>query len=161
MEFREGTVAPSLSVSASADWRPNDKIRVSPLFTQLYHNRAVDGSRIDNQSVARIKLEYQVSRPIFLRFVGQYTAQERDSLRDQRTGLPILLPNGRGGYVRTTRLVSNGLRVDWLFSYQPNPGTVIFAGYGSSLTEPDAFQFQDLRRTNDGFFVKLSYLFRM
>jgi hypothetical protein len=57
--------------------------------------------------------------------------------------------------------VSNALRVDWLFSYQPNPGTVIFAGYGSSLTEPDAFRFQDLQRVNDGFFVKVSYLFRM
>ena len=51
--------------------------------------------------------------------------------------------------------------MDWLFSYQPNPGTVVFAGYGNSLTEPEAFAFAGLHRVSDGFFVKLSYLFRV
>jgi hypothetical protein len=37
----------------------------------------------------------------------------------------------------------------------------MYAGYGNSLTEPDALAFRDLRRTSDGFFVKISYLFRM
>jgi len=48
-----------------------------------------------------------------------------------------------------------------LFSYKPTPGTVVFLGYGSSLTEADAFRFRHLTRTADGFFLKLSYLFRM
>jgi hypothetical protein len=161
VEFREGALASSMSVMATLDWRPSDKIRVSPLWSHLHHNRNRDGTRIDNQSVARFKVEYQFSRPLFFRFVGQYTAQERDALRDPRTDQPILVPDGHGGFATSTRLVSNSLRVDWLISYQPNPGTVIFAGYGSSLTEPDAFQFQTLRRVSDGFFVKLSYLFRM
>jgi hypothetical protein len=56
---------------------------------------------------------------------------------------------------------NNNVRVDWLFSYQPRPGTVFFAGYGAGLREPEAFRFGDLQRTTDGFFVKLSYLFRM
>ena len=50
--------------------------------------------------------------------------------------------------------------MDWLFSYVPSPGTVLFAGYGSSLTEPEAFRFRHLERVRDGVFVKLSYLFR-
>ena len=50
-------------------------------------------------------------------------------------------------------------RVDWLFSYQPNPGTVIFAGYGNTLQDDDLRR--GLRRATDGFFLKLSYLFRM
>ena len=112
--------------------------------------------------MGRLRLEYQLSRPIFLRFVGQYTAQERDALRDPRTDEPILLySTSRGVYVATARQTTNSFRVDWLFSYQPNPGTVIFAGYGNSLTEPDAFSFSDLRRVSDGFFVKVSYLFRV
>jgi hypothetical protein len=37
---------------------------------------------------------------------------------------------------------------------------VFFAGYGNSMTEPDALAFRRLRRTQDGFFVKLSYLFQ-
>jgi hypothetical protein len=52
-------------------------------------------------------------------------------------------------------------RVDWLFSYRPTPGTVFFTGYGSSLTEDDPLAFSRLRRVNDAFFVKASYLLRM
>ena len=55
----------------------------------------------------------------------------------------------------------NRFRVDWLFSYQPTPGTVVFAGYGSTLSEPDGLRFRALRRDTDGFFLKVSYLFRM
>jgi hypothetical protein len=51
--------------------------------------------------------------------------------------------------------------VDWLFSYQPTPGTVVFAGYGSTLTEAEGLRFRALRRDTDGFFLKVSYLFRM
>lgn len=49
---------------------------------------------------------------------------------------------------------------------EPNPGTVIFAGYGTSLgrtvvgLDPRA-PYDDLDRTADGFFLKLSYLFRL
>jgi hypothetical protein len=53
------------------------------------------------------------------------------------------------------------VRVDWLLSSHPTPGTVLYAGYGNSLTEPDALAFRRLSRASDGFFVKLSYLFRM
>ena len=55
----------------------------------------------------------------------------------------------------------NALRTDWLFAYRPTPGTVVFAGYGNTLTEPGALAFQDLRRVNDALFVKASYLIRM
>jgi hypothetical protein len=51
--------------------------------------------------------------------------------------------------------------VDWLFSYQPNPGTVIFAGYGSALQDVERGRFGSVRRTADGFFLKVSYLFRL
>ncbi|PYO78612.1 MAG: hypothetical protein DMD67_04640 [Gemmatimonadetes bacterium] len=57
--------------------------------------------------------------------------------------------------------VTNDFRNDVLFSYKPVPGTVLFVGYGASLTEADAFQFRNLSRTDDGFFFKLSYLLRM
>jgi hypothetical protein len=50
-------------------------------------------------------------------------------------------------------------RVDALFSYPPTPGTVLFAGYSSILAEPERLQFGKLRRTNDGFFLKIRYLF--
>jgi hypothetical protein len=63
-------------------------------------------------------------------------------------------------FTRTTASASNTFRVDWLFSYRPTPGTVLFAGYGSSLDDTGSFRFRSLARQADGFFVKLSYLFR-
>ena len=110
--------------------------------------------------IPRLDLEYQVSRPIFLRIIGQYDANYQDNLRDDsRTGLPVFLRNsGTGAFTRAARFQNNQVQASFLFSYQPVPGTVAFVGYGSNLTEPDAFRF-DVRRANDNFFVKLSYLF--
>jgi hypothetical protein len=90
-----------------------------------------------------------------VRYVGQYFAQDRVALRDPRTGQPLLVDGVAAGPV-----VTNDFRNDVLFSYKPTPGTVLFLGYGASLTEPEAFRFRDLTRTGDGFFVKASYLFR-
>lgn len=110
-------------------------------------------------------MEYQVSRAIFLRFVGEYRAAYRDDLRDEgRSGYPILIRDPADGVFKRSlaaRTESNGLRIDWLFSFQPTPGTVFFAGYGSSLAEDDPFRFRGLARTRDGFFTKFSYLFRL
>jgi hypothetical protein len=112
--------------------------------------------------VPRLKVEYQLSRAVFLRVVGQYTAAETDSLRDDsRTNDPILLRDpGTGTFSRTTASASNEFRVDGLFSYRPVPGTVFFAGYGSTFEEPEPFRFRPLARTTDQFFVKVSRLFR-
>jgi hypothetical protein len=65
------------------------------------------------------------------------------------------------GATPVTRAPSTAFRVDWLFSYRPTPGTVFFAGYGSSLTEDDPLAFSRLRRVNDAFFLKASYLLRI
>ena len=40
-------------------------------------------------------------------------------------------------------------------------GTVLFAGYGSTLRDPTELGRASLRRSEDGFFLKLSYLFQM
>jgi len=63
------------------------------------------------------------------------------------------------GYTRLTGVDRGRLRADWLFSYQPNPGTVFFMGYGANLGSAE-FKPTDLQRTSDGFFLKLSYVFR-
>ena len=110
----------------------------------------------------RVKIEYQLFRSVFLRLVGQYVAREQDTLRDDgRTDRPLLGFDATSGtYAPLTRQARNDIRMDGLFSYQPSPGTVIFAGYGSTLADERAFRFADVERRADGFFVKLSYLFR-
>jgi hypothetical protein len=95
-----------------------------------------------------------MTRAIFFRVVGQYAARSRSALED-RNGSPILI-NG----ARDTGASSNELTADWLFSYRPVPGTLVYLGYGTAMEEPREFRFNDLVRTRDGFFGKLSYLFR-
>lgn len=63
--------------------------------------------------------------------------------------------------VRVASSTSNEFRLDWLFSYRPVPGTLVYLGYRSTLEEPRELRFGDLHRTADGFFGKVSYLFRM
>ena len=71
------------------------------------------------------------------------------------SGLPILI-NGAETPARQT----DRLRVDWLASYEPTPGTVAFIGYGSTLRGDRPLTFRELARTEDGLFVKVAYLFR-
>jgi hypothetical protein len=111
-------------------------------------------------------MEYQLSRPIFLRLVGEYGHEKQDSLRDDtRTEAPILLFDSESDtFVRTRAFTRSSFRGDILFSYQPNPGTVVFLGYGSTLldpVDPTSPRTAGLRRAEDGFFLKMSYLFRM
>ncbi len=65
-----------------------------------------------------------------------------------------------GKFTRSAASTSNVFGVDWLFSYRPVLGTVIFAGHGSTFDDPSPFRFRALARTADVFFVKLSHLFR-
>jgi len=149
-------------IDAEAAWRPSAQIRVAASYVAQQYWRKTDGSVVGYHKIPRLKVEYQVSRPLFLRLVGQYDAQFQDSLRDDsRTNDPLLIRDPSGIYVRAQRRTSNGLRLDWLLAYRPTPGTVVFAGYGESLTDAGTFQFRGLDRTSDGFFLKLSYLLRM
>lgn len=160
--FFEPARGTSFSLATTLAWRPTDRVRTELRYTHAQLTRERDGSRLSTADIPRVKVEYQLARTVFVRVVGQYDAQWRDALRDPGTDAPILLRNpSTGTYDRSTRERTNDLRMDWLFSYRPTPGTVVFAGYGSSLSEPDAFSFRDIRRVNDGFFLKLSYRFRL
>ena len=146
-------------------YRPTERLRFETGVPILIHYRRTDGSRVDGAVIPRLKMEYQVSRAVFLRLVGEYRSSYQDDLRDDaRTDHLILIRDPTDGVFKRSLAKghgSNTLRVDWLFSFQPTPGTVLFAGYGSSLAEEEAFRFRGLARTRDGFFTKLSYLFRI
>ena len=144
-------------------WRPTEQLRTELIYDHQQIVRRDGGSTVALTRVPRLKLEYQLSRPIFLRLVGQYTATQVDALRDDsRTGGAILVRDpATGTFTRSAPSAGNAFRVDWLFSYHPTPGTVVYAGYGSSLDDPAAFRFRNLARVGDGFFVKLSYLYRV
>jgi hypothetical protein len=153
--FREAAPGRSARVTATVDVRPTGALRGTFQLSRLAIDRRRDGSRFSTETIPRLKIEYQLSRALFVRFVGQYSARSRAPLVD-RTGRPI-----RVAGVEDIGESSNEFRMDWLFSYRPVPGTLFYLGYGSTLEEPTQFRFGDLHRTTDGFFGKVSYLFRM
>ena len=154
--FPEAARGRQARISGSLNWRPTAQVRVAAQYVRNVLTRSRDGSQFSTEDIPRVKVEYQATRSIFVRFVGQYTARLRDDLRDQASERPLLV-----GGVPATGYRSNEFRVDWLFSYRPSPGTLVYLGYGSSLSEPEAFRMGDeLRRTADGFFAKVSYVFR-
>jgi hypothetical protein len=143
-----------------ADWRPTDQVRVNARYLEQRVHRKSDNSLVRLRAIPRLKLEYQVARPIFVRIVTQYDGLKVAELRDDsRSNDPVIIRTPTG-FRRASAIDRGGLRVDWLFSYQPNPGTVFFMGYGASLGS-DEFVPSGLERTADGFFVKLSYLFKV
>lgn len=161
--FYEWASANILIATLSMDWRPTQQLRFNLLYNHQQYFRPDDMTTVAIRRIPRIKAEYQVTRAVFLRVVTQYDASLTDALHDDsRTEDPILVRDPASGMlVPTVRTTRNDVQFDWLFSFQPNPGTVFFAGYGTTMAEPNAFRFTDLSRTHDGFFVKLSYLFRM
>ena len=152
--FREASPGRSKRLDGAVDLRPTTSVRASFQVSRLTLEREFDDSRFSTETIPRLKVEYQMTRAIFFRLVGQYAARSRSPLLD-RNGNPILL-NG----VLDPRTKSNEFTTDWLFSYRPVPGTLAYFGYGSTMVESREFRFSDLERTRDGFFGKLSYLFR-
>ena len=161
--FYEWAPARVLIIEAGLDWRPSDRVRINATYLHQQYWRKSDGTTVARQLIPRFKVEYQLSRPWFVRAVAQYTSMWQDSLRDDsRTGDPILIRDpSTGRYTRAGAQSSNSLRVDALIAFTPSPGTVMYAGYGSSLAEPEPFAFGASRPVADNLFVKLTYLFHM
>ena len=159
--FLEWSSSDILFFTLAGTIRPTERLRIDANYQLQRYGRRSDGTAVAQRQIPRLKFEYQIARPVFVRFVGQYVAAQQDSLRDDsRTDAPVLFRTATG-FVRAGAQNRNTFRGDMLFSYQPSPGTVFFAGYGSSAAEPDPLRFSQLRRTGDGFFLKLSYLFRV
>jgi hypothetical protein len=148
-------------LSLSASVRASDQLRATGTLAYQDYYRRTDGSLAGRTAIPRLKLEYQLTRSIFIRAVGEYDLNEHDDLRDEtRTFYPLVISGKKAVAQRSAQLHG-----DYLFSYQPNPGTVLFFGYGSEAdANPipiDRFTWQPLRRATDYFFVKYSYLFRI
>lgn len=149
-------------MTINARFRPTGQLRLEAQYQHQEFNRWTDGSTVSIRKVPRLKVEYQATRAIFVRLVGQYDTQEKLDRRDDgRTNDPLLLRASDGSFVRLSGFKRNRVRADWLFSYQPTPGTVFFLGYGSSLAEAEPLKFRQLSRVADGVFVKWSYLYRL
>ena len=148
-------------VSAALSLRPTGRLRVDGSLDYQSYSRRTDHSLAGRSYIPRVKVEYQVTRAVFLRAVGEVDGSETDDLRDEtRTGFPLII-NGKKALASRSRSFIG----DLLFSYQPVPGTVIFVGYGSVADGPPdparRFLYQPLVRSSDHFFLKFSRLLRV
>jgi hypothetical protein len=160
--FYEWARADIYFYTLTLNYHPTDQLRVNLLYNHQHYVRNSDKSTVALRRVPRLKVEYQLTPSLFVRLVGQYNSMFVDDLRDDsRTNLPVLIRDAQGNFNRTQERRTNHLTVDWLLSYRPTPGTVLFLGYGNSSSEPDTYRFRDLQRLQDGLFFKLSYLFRV
>src|SRR2546425_1042635 len=144
--FAEASEGRALNLFLALAFKPTSSLRFEGQWPHQVITRASDGSWFSTANIPRLKVEYQLTRDIFFRYVGQYFAQVRDTLRDPRTGDQLIVngtPQGRS--------TNTEFRNDFLFSYKPTPGTVLFFGYGSSLSEPHPFSFRRLSPTGGAF----------
>src|SRR5213596_3092653 len=123
--FPEASEGRQVALTTVAALRPTPALRVEARWVHQRLTRARDGSRFSTANIPRLKLEYQLTRAIFVRYIGQYFAENQAALVDPRTGQPLLV---NGDTARA--IVTNDFRNDLLFSYKPRPGTVVFLGYG-------------------------------
>jgi hypothetical protein len=143
---------------------PTERLRVAPSASLAQVARKESGETVKSQRVYRVKAEYQLSAPLFVRLVGEFDGLDRLALRDDgRTDGALLFRAADGTLTRSARTLRREMRVDWLLAWQPGPGTVFFAGYGATA-DPVGSSFGTLfgrrDRRSEAFFVKASYLLR-
>lgn len=152
--FREAAPGRGTRIDGALELRPTTALRTTLQFSHLTLDRTRDDSRFSKETIPRLKTEYQATRALLFRLVGQYSARSRSPLVN-RDGVRLLVDG-----VIDTGSSSNEFSMDWLASYRPMPGTLVYVGYGSTMEEREEFRFSGLERTRDGFFGKISYLFR-
>jgi hypothetical protein len=152
--YQEGATGSGWQLTGEVNLRPATTVRVAATGTVFRLNR-LDGSEFASSTIPRLKVEFQPNRALFFRVIGEYRSEQQSQLVDPVTGAPLYLD---GEPAVGTEF--NGLRMDFLASYEPTPGTVAFFGYGSSMETDEEFNWSHLSRVNDGFFVKLAYQYR-
>ena len=160
--FPEWSSARIAIINSGLNVRPTDQLRIAGTWGWETYNRRTDGSRVLSRSVPRVRVEYQVTRQVFVRVIGEVARIRQDSLRDDsRTNAPVFFRNADGTLRRAAAFDRSRGRLDFLFSYLPTPGTVFYLGYGNTSAADRPGGTQSLQPGRDVFFVKLSYLLRL
>lgn len=123
--------------------------------------RKRDGSEYSSALIPRVKGQYQFSRALFVRGIFEYSFQRRDAPLDPATGRTLAYCSD-GDCSDLSASESHDFHLEGLVSYEPSPGTVFYVGYSRQMEDldPQDFRWRDLRATEDGLFVKVSYRFR-
>ncbi len=160
--FPEWTTSDVSIVSGTINLRPTEQLRLSDSWNYETYDRSVDGTRVLTRTTNRLRVEYQVNRKVFVRVIGELSDLKQDDLRDAgRTNAPIYFLGSGGTLSRAAAFDRKRGRLDFLFSFLPSPGNIVYLGYGDALGANQPQGPATLQRTRDVFFAKLSYLFRV
>ncbi len=126
----------SVTGTAGATFQPNGRLSEDIEYTRVVFNRKSTGERVYAVNILNTRTTYQFTKALAARAIVQYDSQQHRVL------------------------------TDFLGSYEPNPGTVVYVGYGS-LYEQQQYQDEEwingqgnYLTTRRGLFLKASYLYR-
>lgn len=131
-------------------WRPIDRLRVNSTYLNTDLSMA-NGDKVFTNEILRSTWNYQFTKELSLRFIGQY---------DHTDAGPA------------TRLdTSKNMNFDLLLRYVINPWSAFFVGYNSNSRNFDIIEDEetgsrelvltnDLRQDGEQFFVKFSYMWQ-
>ena len=153
--FDEAAEGIETDLGVEVELRPTSDVRLgaNAVYSRLRRER--DGTEFARTIIPRLRAEYQITRALFVRAIGEYRSERRDALRDPATGT-LLAVEG----LATAPEAGGFFRHEWLISFEPTPGTVAYLGYISAHESPSATSSRGFRREADGLFVKLAYRFR-
>lgn len=140
IDFAHARVGDGARVSLEATIRPNDHLEVE-LDTD-YRWLDVEGGRLFDAEVERLKATWTFDRKSFIRLIGQHVRTDRDpALHD----FPVVPSTG-------------ALTFSALYAYKLNWQTVFFLGYGDNSVLFDDDDFETAERS---VFLKVSYAWQM
>jgi hypothetical protein len=126
----------SRSTAVDVSWQPTPRLSQSIGYQRIDFRRADTRARVYDLDLVNTRTTFQFTKQFFLRAIAQY-----DSLRAR-------------------------VLTDMLASFELQPGTVAFVGYGSLFEQRDYLNEEwvngagDYLTTRRGFFLKASYLYR-
>ena len=154
--FVEGARGQVTRLSAALTVRPSPATRLEGTLTHSRIRREAGNAEFARVLIPRLKAEYQPTRALFFRLVSEYRSDRVDAPRDPSTGLALL----RSSSMPVAPSDSRTLHTDWLVQYEPSSGTTAFVGYGDRWGSAGPLTDTALRRRSEGFFLKVTYLFR-
>lgn len=128
----------STTASAGVTLQPNGRFTQSLDYQRIMFDRASTGDRVYTVDILNTRSTYQFTKELSLRAIVQYDSQEHRVL------------------------------TDFLGSFEPHPGTVVFAGYGALYEKElrgdpqrlDLTRAPEYLTTRRGLFFKASYMHR-
>ena len=126
----------SIDFSGGITLQPSGRLAQSIRYQRVAFDRSTTGERVYTLDIVNTRTTYQFTRALAVRGIAQYDSSRKRVL------------------------------TDFLGSYEPRPGTVVYAGYGALIEQRE---FIDGRwvpmqgtflTTQRGVFFKTSYLYR-